>query len=104
MKVPRSHADILEQPVRSILNTIKPEYQPSSDFCQCEIDGDIVLLSRLKDDQVYQVKSNPKISIMVIDPINVDRWLCIQGDIINVENLPQRRCKVRIKRIIHFPK
>jgi hypothetical protein len=104
MRIPESHSDILEKKARSILSTISPNNEISSGFCFIRYKDDQILLHSIEEEQVRHIITNQKISIMVIDPSNVDRWLCIQGLALVSENLKVLRCIVLIENVILFPK
>ncbi len=99
MRVPVSHADILENPVMAVLSTLEPGGGLRSSPCTCRGAGDSLIVTSVEEAQAQQMKLNPRVSVMVLDPENVDRWLCVQGDA-----APRRReWELSIRRVIGFP-
>ena len=102
MRISESHIDIMYEKTRAVLSTVNGS-EVYSAFCTIKsYDGEI-LLDTLDEDQINQIKENEKVSIMVIDPTNMGRWLCIQGTI-KLKEIQDPRFSVKIKKIIKFPK
>ena len=101
MRVPVSHADILERPVRAVLSTLEPGGGLRSSPCTCRVAGDRLIITSVEAAQAQQMKLNPRVSVMVLDPENVDRWLCVQGD---ADISGGTTCEVSIKRVMMFPR
>jgi len=80
MRMPESHADILEGPVTAVLSTVEPGGGLRSSPCVCRGGGDGLLVTSVDPVQARQIMLNSKVSVLVVDPANVDRWLCVQGD------------------------
>jgi hypothetical protein len=99
MRVPESHADILEGPVRAVLSTLEPGGQLRSSLCTCVCEGGRLLVTSVDEAQVRQMGLNPKVSVLVVDPADVDRWLCIQGD---AERRPNA-WEVSVRHFMAFP-
>lgn len=106
MRIPESHSDIIEKKARSILSTIRPNNEIYSGFCFIRYKDNQIGLHSIEEEQVRHIKTNPKISIMGIDPSNVDHWLCIQGLALVPEDwkIDRASCNVLIKNVILFPK
>lgn len=99
MRVPVSHADILEKPVRAVLSTLEPGGGLRSSLCTCRGAGDSLIVTSVEEAQAQQMRLNPRVSVMVLDPENVDRWLCVQGDA-----TPRRgKWELSIRRVMVFP-
>ena len=103
MSVPESHSDILEEEARSILSTFGPNNEIFSGFCFIRYEDDQILLSSIDDEQMRYILTNAKVSILIIDPSNVDRWFCIQGTISPI-NIKESHFQVKIREVIKFPK
>jgi general stress protein 26 len=100
MRVPESHADILEKPVRAVLSTFEPSGRLHSSLCTCLGEGGRLLITSVDPAQARQIGLNPKVSVLVMDPGNVDRWLCVQGD---ASVSGGAACEVSIRRVMVFP-
>jgi general stress protein 26 len=100
MRVPESHADILEKPVRAVLSTFESGGRLRSSLCTCLGEGGSLLITSVDPAQVRQIGLNPKVSVLVVDPGDVDRWLCAQGD---ASVSGGEACEVSIRRVTIFP-
>jgi len=101
MRIPESHADILEKPVRAVLSTFEPGGGLRSSLCTCLGEGSRLLIMLVDPVQVHQIELNPKVSVLVMDPGNVDRWLCVQGD---ASVSGGAAYQVSIRRVMVFPR
>jgi len=99
MRVPASHADILEGPVTAVLSTLEPGGGLRSSPCTCRGAGDRLIITQVEEAQERQMRLNPKVSVLIVDPGNVDRWLSVQGDVA----LHGAAWEARIRRVIAFP-
>ena len=99
MRVPGSHADILARPVRAVLSTLEPGGGLRSSPCTCRGGGDRLIVTSVEEAQARQMGLNPRVSIMIVDPGNVDRWLCVQGD----AALRRGSWEVPLRRVMVFP-
>jgi general stress protein 26 len=99
MRVPESHVDILSRPVRAVLSTFEPGGRLRSSFCMCRGEGDSLLVTSVEKDQVRQMRLDPRVSVMIVDPGNVDRWLCVQGD----AALQDAAWELSVRRVMVFP-
>jgi len=99
MRIPESHADILVKPVRAVLSTLEPGGGLRSSPCTCSGTEERLIITSVEEAQAQQMKLNPRVSVMILDPKNVDRWLCVQGDAV----LRGAAWEVSIRRVMVFP-
>ena len=101
MGIPESHLDILTGKTTAVLSTIIKSDIYSA-FCSIRVEKDQIFVEMVEEEQLRHIRGNGKVSILTIDPSNVDRWFCIQGKIKPKED--DVRFQVNIQRIIKFPK
>lgn len=99
--IPRSHIDILKSSVRGLLSTITSSGLVCTKFCSVTFKDDKLLIDSIAEYQLKHLQSYSKVSVMVVDPTNVDSWLSIQGTAINL-NVNGSRCSVDIGNVISF--
>jgi PPOX class probable F420-dependent enzyme len=80
--IPVGFKDLLEVPVTVSVTTMLPNGQPQSTPVWCDFDGTHVLVNsavgRRKD---KNVRLNPKVSVLAIDPTDDRRWMEIRGEV-----------------------
>ena len=80
--IPERFKDLLENPVTVSFTTILPSGQPQSTPVWCDFDGTHVLVNsavgRRKD---KNVRLNPKVTVLAIDPADDRRWMEIRGEV-----------------------
>ena len=85
-EIPESHLDLVEKPHHGVLTTIMPNGQPQSSIVWCDYDGDKILINTTKERQKGKnLLKNSKISLLIIDPKDLDRFLSIRGDVEIIE-------------------
>lgn len=102
MRIPESHVDIVKERARAVLSTVN-DLGVFSAFCFIKNEDEKVLLDIIDVDQIEHIRDNERVSIMAIDPSNVDRWFCIQGTI-DTKEIEPTNFNVKINKIILFPK
>jgi general stress protein 26 len=100
MRIPESHSDIIKNKTRAVLSTVDQNSEVHSTFCFIRKIDDDVYIDSIHENQIEHIRTNNKISILTADPTNLDRWICIQGEIISDVN---RSKTVKIKKVILFP-
>jgi len=103
MSVPKSHSNLIANEARSVISTYGPNNELFSGFCFIKNEDDRILLSSIDEKQVQHISRNQRISVMVIDPLNVDRWFCIQGTVSPI-NVKESHFPVIVSKVIKFPK
>ncbi len=81
MLIPEDHMDLLTRPVHGVLTTILPDGQPQSSLVWCDFDGEFVRINTSRERQKGKnMKANPKVSLLLVDPENTGRFLQIRGE------------------------
>jgi PPOX class probable F420-dependent enzyme len=79
--IPESHLDLLTRPIHGVLTTMMPDGQPQSSLVWCDYDGECVRVNTSRERQKGKnMQSNPKVSLLVVDPENTSRFLQIRGE------------------------
>jgi len=79
--IPESHMDLLARPVHGVLTTLMPDGQPQSSLVWCDFDGECVCINTTRERQKGRnMMSNPKVSLLIVDPENTGRFLQIRGE------------------------
>ncbi len=83
--IPKSHQDLLLQPVNGVLTTIMPDGQPQMSMVWADFDGQHVLINTtLERQKSKNMRANPKVNVLVIDPENGVRFLEIRGEVVEI--------------------
>ena len=85
MEIPNSHLHLLTDPIHAILTTIMSDGQPQSSIVWCGHDNGLVLISTtLERQKGKNIRNNPKVSVLILEPENANRFLSIRGDVIEI--------------------
>lgn len=85
-KIPDSHLDLISGPVYSILTTIAPSGRPENTVIWASWDGSHVLVNSAEGRRKTEnVRKNPKVALMAIDPENPFRWVDVRGVVEAIE-------------------
>jgi PPOX class probable F420-dependent enzyme len=80
--IPDSHLDLLLQPVNGVLTTIMADGQPQMSIVWADFDGEFVLINTtLERQKGVNMRKNPKVNLLLIDPRNVGRYIEIRGEV-----------------------
>ena len=91
--VPASHQDLLCGCVHGVLTTLMPDGTPQSSIVWVDYDGQCVLISTtLERQKGRNMQANPKVSVLVIDPKNIARWIQVQGRVQEMTQEGAERC------------
>ena len=83
--IPDSHRDLLTDPVHGVLSTMMPDGQPQSSIVWTDYDGTNVLINTtLERQKGRNMSSNPKVSLLVVDPKDSSRWIEIRGNVVEI--------------------
>lgn len=78
--IPDSHRHLLTETVHAVLTTLMPDGMPQSSIVWVDYDGEYVLVNTTLERQKGQnMMSNPKVTLLVIDPNNTSRWIEVRG-------------------------
>lgn len=79
--IPISHVDLLRRPIPGVLTTMMPNGQPQSSLVWCDFDGEWARVHTSRERQKGKnMLSNPRVSLLIVDPENTGRFLQIRGD------------------------
>ena len=100
--IPNTHLDLLQTPVHGVLTTVMPDGAPQSSIIWVDYDGQYVLINTtLERQKGRNMRANPKVTILVIDPNDSSRWLEVRGRVREItqtgaeahaDKLTQRYC------------
>ncbi len=78
--VPESHRDLLTGAVHGILATMMPDGQPQASVVWVDYDGaDVLINTTLERRKSQNMRVNPRVSLLVIDPRDGSRWIEVRG-------------------------
>ncbi len=84
--IPDTHRDLLVEPVHGVLSTIMPDGQPQSSIVWVDYDGTYVLINTTLERQKGQnMRANPKVALLVIDPKDGSRWIEVRGKVVEIK-------------------
>ena len=79
-QIPDTHVDLLNGPIFATLTTISPSGAPENTIVWCSWDGTHVLVNTAEGRRKPQnVRGNPKVALMVLDPEDAFRWIDVRG-------------------------
>jgi PPOX class probable F420-dependent enzyme len=82
VSIPKSHIDLLEGPIFVALVTVMPNGKPQVTPVWANTDGTHVLINSAKGRQKDKnMRANPNVAILAIDPKNGYRWMEIRGKV-----------------------
>lgn len=80
--IPDSHLDLLEGPYVAILTTVAQHCRPENSVVWCAWDGEDVYVSTLETTRkVHNIRSNPWVTLTVVDPEDPYRWIDVRGHV-----------------------
>jgi PPOX class probable F420-dependent enzyme len=79
--IPESHLDLLTRPVHGVFTTLMPDGQPQASLVWCDYDGECACVNTTRERQKGKnVKLNPYVTLLIVDPDNTARYLEIRGE------------------------
>ena len=83
--IPDSHCDLLLRAVHGVLTTLMPDGQPQSSIVWVDYDGRHLLINTtLERQKGRNMRRNPKVTLLVIDPHNSSRWIEVRGRVVEI--------------------
>ncbi len=80
--IPPSHRDLLESPIDAVLVTVMPDGQPQATVVWCSLAEPFVMINTMKGFRKEKnMRSNPKVSLLVVDPATASRWIEVRGTV-----------------------
>lgn len=84
--IPDTHRDLLIEPIHGILSTIMPDGQPQSSMVWKDYDGTYILINTtLERQKGRNMRANPNVALLVIDPRNSSRWIEVRGRVVEIQ-------------------
>jgi PPOX class probable F420-dependent enzyme len=97
--IPDSHRSLLDEPIIAVLTTLMPDGQPQSSLVWCDYDGTHVRVNITRERQKGKnVQADPRVSLLVIDPDDTNRWIEIRGEVTITEDGAEE-CLDRLTRL-----
>lgn len=100
--IPDTHLDLLQTSVHGVLTTIMPDGIPQSSIIWVDYDGEYLLINTtLERQKGRNMRANPKVTLLVIDPNDSSRWIEVRGRVREItregaeahaDKLTQRYC------------
>jgi PPOX class probable F420-dependent enzyme len=79
--IPPSHLDLLTRPIHGVLTTMMPDGQPHSSLVWCDFDGECTRVNTsLERQKGKNMRTNPKVTLLIVDPENTSRYMEIRGE------------------------
>jgi PPOX class probable F420-dependent enzyme len=86
-QVPDSHRDLLEQPLNAYVATVGTDGGPQTNPMWFGWDGDRIRLTHTRTRQKFRnLQAEPRISLLVVDPAEPQRYLELRGAVETVED------------------
>jgi len=83
--IPETHRDLLVEPVHGVFSTMMPDGQPQSSIVWVDYDGIYVLINTtLERQKGRNMRANPKVALLVIDPQDGRRWIEVRGNVVEI--------------------
>ena len=85
--IPDALQDLLERPIVVAFATVNPDGQPQVTPVWASLEGDQVWINsavgRRKDSNI---RANPMVTVLVIDPENAFHWVEIRGEVVEFDD------------------
>ena len=84
--IPDSHRDLLVGLLYGVFSTMMPDGQPQSSLVWVDYDGTCVLINTtLERQKGRNMRANPKVALLVIDPQDGSRWIEVRGKVVEIQ-------------------
>ncbi|HEU4917065.1 MAG TPA: PPOX class F420-dependent oxidoreductase [Acidimicrobiia bacterium] len=79
--IPASHLDLLTRPICGVFTTVGRDGQPQSSLVWVDSDGALARINTtMERSKGRNSLANPKVSLVIVDPENTNRYIQIRGD------------------------
>jgi PPOX class probable F420-dependent enzyme len=79
--IPDSHRDLLTRPICGVFTTMGEDGQPQSSLVWVDADGECARVNTtLERQKGRNMRADPKVSLLVVDPTDTARFIQIRGD------------------------
>jgi PPOX class probable F420-dependent enzyme len=79
--IPDSHRDLLTRPICGVFTTMGADGQPQSSLVWVDADGECARVNTtLERQKGRNMRADPKVSLLVVDPTDTARFIQIRGD------------------------
>ncbi len=73
------------EPIHGVLSTMMPDGQPQSSTVWVDYNGTYVLINTtLERQKGRNMRANPKVAVLVVDPKDVSRWIEVRGNVVEI--------------------
>lgn len=80
--LPESHLDLVARPIHGVLTTLMPDGQPQASLVWVDYDGACLRVNTTRQRQKGKnMQANPQMSLLIIDPGDVSRWIEVRGKV-----------------------
>jgi PPOX class probable F420-dependent enzyme len=81
LTIPPTHLDLLTRPICGVLTTMGPDGVPESSLVWVDHDGACARVNTtMERGKGRNLRANPRLSLLVVDPDNTARFIQIRGD------------------------
>lgn len=83
--IPPEYRDLLDGPNVVTLVTVNPDGQPQATPVWADFDGTHIRVNSADGRQkVKNMRERPKVTVLVIDPNNMYRWMEVRGTVVDI--------------------
>jgi PPOX class probable F420-dependent enzyme len=83
--IPESHRDLLDGTYCAALTTVMSDGQPQITPVWYSREGDYILLNTMRGFRKEKnMRANPKVALLVIDPKDGSRWIEVRGNVVEI--------------------
>ena len=83
--IPDTHRNLVCTPVHAVLTTLMPDGMPQSSIVWADYDGEYILINTtLERQKGRNLRANPKVTLLIIDPEDSSRWLEVRGKVVEI--------------------
>jgi len=85
MDIPKSHRDLLEEPVNMVLTTVMPDGQPQTTPVWCNLDGNDVLINTMSSfRKAKNMRLNPMVTLLAYRLEQPLRNIEVRGQVVEL--------------------